>query len=249
MKRTLLFTLALGLFACAAPDIAVDYDMAVANEARSEKDRAVDERRKPAEIMSFYEIKPGMKVLDVFAGGGYYSELLSYVVGEAGEVTLYNNAPWENFVDEAVTTRLADNRLPNVDRLTATPESLIDLDRQYDAAIFILGMHDLYYSDPNIGWPEIDRQKFLKGIHHLLKDGAVFGVIDANSLSGANNAEVGQTLHRVDPQTLIDDIVAAGFSFEAQSGILRNPDDDKISSVFTPENRYRTDRSVLKFRK
>ena len=53
-------------------------------------------------------------------------------------MTLYNNAPWDAFVDKAVTPRLADNRLPNVTRLVATPESLLEQDAaQYDAAIFI----------------------------------------------------------------------------------------------------------------
>ena len=249
MKQLFHATLILGFLTCGTAAKADIYEEAVANEARGEKDREIDERRKPAEIMRFFEIKPDMKVLDVFAGGGYYSELISYVVGENGEVTLYNNAPWDKFVGKAVSERLAGERLPNVERLIATPESLIDLDRQYDAAIFVLGMHDVYYAHPEDGWPEIDKQKFLKGIHHLLKDGAVFGVIDANAVSGANNAEVGKSLHRVDPKAMIDDIVAAGFKLEAQSEVLRNPDDDKVSSVFTPENRYRTDRSVVKFRK
>lgn len=239
----------LSLLICGTAARADVYEEAVVNEARSEKDREIDERRKPAEIMRFFEIKPGMKVLDVFAGGGYYSELISYVVGENGEVTLYNNAPWDKFVGKSVSERLTGDRLPNVERLVSTPESLIDMDRQYDAAVFILGMHDVYYAHPEDGWPEIDKQKFLRGIHHLLKDGAVFGVIDANAVSGADNAEVGKSLHRVDPKVMIDDIVAAGFKVDAQSETLRNPGDDKVSSVFTPENRYRTDRSVVKFRK
>ena len=249
MRKLFQFMLMVSVLACGATAQADVYDKAVSNPARSEKDQKVDERRKPAEVMRFFELKPGMKVLDVFAGGGYYTELMSYVVGEDGKVALYNNAPWDKFVGKAVAERLADNRLPNVERIVTTPESLIDLDQKYDAAVFILGMHDVYYAHPEDGWPAIDKQKFLKGIHHLLKDDAIFGVIDANALPGANNAEVGKKFHRVDPQAMIDDIQAAGFKLESQSEILRNPEDDKISSVFTPENRYKTDRSILKFRK
>ena len=95
------------------------YDDAVAGSARSESDRAVDARRKPAEVLRFFEVKPNTRVFDVFAGGGYYSELLASVVGEGGEVVLYNNAPWESFVEKAVSARLQDNRLPNVTRLIA----------------------------------------------------------------------------------------------------------------------------------
>ena len=225
------------------------YDDTVSNSARSESDRKLDARRKPAEVMRFFEIKPGANVLDVFAGGGYYSEMLSYLVGPAGSVTLYNNAPWDAFVDKAVTARLADNRLPNIERLVQSPESLQALERKYTTAIFILGWHDVYYADEETGWVAIDKQAFLQGIYQLLEPGAVFGVIDANAESGANNALVGKDLHRVDPQVMIDDILAAGFELEASSDLLRNPNDDRSSSVFKPENRYTTDRSILKFRK
>ena len=225
------------------------YDDAVANSARSDKDKEVDERRKPAEVMRLFEIEPGMKVFDVFAGGGYYSELISYVVGKEGSVVMYNNEPWQKFVAKSAEERLAGNRLPNVENLVATPESLLDHEEKYGAAIFILGMHDLYYADPENGWVAIDMQKFLKGIYNFLEDGAVFGVIDANAEPWADNAVVGKDLHRVDPMVLIKDVLAAGFKLEEVSNILSNPKDDKTTSVFLPENRYKTDRSVLKFRK
>ncbi|MEM7359798.1 MAG: hypothetical protein AAF431_11925 [Pseudomonadota bacterium] len=249
MKTTnLLMALALSLV-IANPVAADVYDDAVANQARSDKDREVDSRRKPADIMRFFDIKPGMDVFDVFAGGGYYTELMSYVVGSEGSVALYNNDPWDRFVTKSVTARLADNRLPNVNHIVVTPESLVDRSERYDAAIFVLGMHDLYYADPENGWVEIDRAKFLKGIYTILKEGAVFGVIDANAEDGADNEVIGEKLHRVDPKAMIKDILAAGFTLEAESDLLRNPEDDKTTSVFKPENRYRTDRSVLKFRK
>lgn len=233
-----------------APVAADVYDDVLTNPSRSEQDRAVDDRRKPADVLRFFEIEAGDDVFDVFAGGGYYSELLSYLVGADGSVVLYNNAPWDRFVADAVAQRLADNRLPNVTRLVATPESLIEQSaEQYDAAIFILGMHDLYYADPESGWVAIDRPVFLRGIHHILKEGAVLGVIDANAPAGADNAVVGKSVHRVDPQALIDDLTAAGFTLESQADFLRNPNDDKVSSVFEEKNRYNTDRSILKFRK
>ncbi|NOU49609.1 class I SAM-dependent methyltransferase [Pseudoalteromonas sp. JBTF-M23] len=225
------------------------YDDAVANSARSKKDRTVDERRKPEQVMRFFEIQPSMKVLDVFAGGGYYSELMSYVVGERGHVTMYNNQPWQQFVKKAVDERLKDNRLQNVSTLIVKPEELAGVKEQFDAAIFVLGMHDLYYEDSENGWPKIDRAKFLQGIYSKLKSGAVFGVIDANAKTGVDNAVIGKTIHRVDPAAVIKDIKAVGFVLEAQGEFLGNAKDDLTTSVFLPENRYNTDRSVLKFRK
>lgn len=225
------------------------YTAAVENSARSAKDKEVDSRRKPAQVLEFFQIKPGMDVLDVFAGGGYYSEILSNLVGPKGSVALYNNKPWDDYVSKAVTPRLAENRLPNVERIVMAPEAIATIAKRYDAAIFILGMHDLYYADEENNWPAIDKSAFMKGVFDLLKEGAVFGVIDANAIAGADNQAVGKKLHRVDPAAIIADVEAAGFKLEAKSDLLANPKDDKTTSVFLPENRYNTDRSVLRFRK
>ena len=223
--------------------------VAVSNPARSEADRDLDSKRKPAEVLGFFRIQPGMKVLDVFGGGGYYTELLSYLVGETGGVTLYNNNPWNQFVKDQVASRLKDNRLPNVTVLTVEPIELTQVSEQYDAAIFVLGMHDIYYEDNANGWPAIAVRAFLLEIQRLIRPGGVLGIIDHNALAGTDPAEVGKTLHRIDPARLVSDLEAVGFSLEAESGVLRNPGDDLTRLVFAKELRWQTDRSVLRFRR
>lgn len=222
----------------------------LANPDRSETDKALDARRKPDEVLAFFGIdEPGMSVLDIFAGGGYYSEIVSRIVGDEGSVTLYNNQPWDNFVSENVQKRLADRRLPNVQPYIEAPEELDNLSEQYDAAIFVLGMHDIYYADAENGWPAIDKQKFLEGIYHVIKPGGVLGVVDHNARPGSDAAVSGLELHRIDPAIIIEDLEAVGFKLEAQTDILRNPDDDFDVTVFDPSVRRNTDRSVLRFRK
>ena len=233
------------VFQIASADVIND---AITNSNRPEADVANDPGRKPAQVLKFFQIEPGMSVFDIFAGGGYYSELLSYVVGPAGSVVLYNNNPWNQFVMKSVDTRLLNNRLPNVTRNTATPESLVDIDGQYDAAIFILGMHDTYYSNPEDGWVAIDKEKFLEGIYGLLKTGGILGVIDHNG-SPVDHVNVAKNLHRIDPGIVIKDLEAVGFKLEATSDILGNENDDYSESVFLPQHRWQTDRSVLRFRK
>ena len=83
----------------AAPDTAV-YEQAVTHAGRSAKDRERDARERPAEIMAFAGFKPGMHFADIFAGGGYYIELISYVVGPSGEVLMVNNVPYEDYAKE-----------------------------------------------------------------------------------------------------------------------------------------------------
>ncbi|HJP52483.1 MAG TPA: hypothetical protein QF611_15745 [Pseudomonadales bacterium] len=247
MKKTILRIVLLLGFALTVYGDTIDD--AVANPGRPAADTQDDAGRKPADILRFFQIKPGMAVFDIFAGGGYYSELLSYVVGSEGHVVLYNNNPWNSFVGKAVDTRLADGRLPNVSRNTSTPDSLVDLDSQYDTAIFVLGMHDIYYADPGNGWLAIDREKFLKGIYGLVKSGGVLGIIDHNGAQGADSEKISKELHRIDPAVIIRDLEAVGFTLEASSDVLRNENDVLTTSVFTPENKRKTDRSVLRFRK
>jgi predicted methyltransferase len=244
MKKILLVLSLVALSAC-APSI----QEAIDHPGRSDADRGLDAKRKPAEVITFFGINPGMKVLDIFGGGGYYTEILSYWVGKKGAITLYNNSPWNNFVTKSVTERLKDNRLPNVESLIVEPADLTAVNEQYDSAIFVLGMHDIYYVDEENGWPEIDKDAFLSNIYRLLKDGAVLGVIDHNAATGADPAEIGLGLHRVDPAVVIQDLEAVGFTLEAESNVLRNPDDDLTRSVFDKEIRWQSDRSVLRFRK
>ena len=83
----LLGVLILGISSNSHADI---YDAVVSNANRSDEDEKLDARRKPADILRFFDVKPGMTVFDVFADGGYYTELLSLVVGQEGSVVLYN---------------------------------------------------------------------------------------------------------------------------------------------------------------
>ena len=89
-------------------------EKALANEARLEAGSQRDAIRNPEQVLEFFGIEPNMKVIDIFAGGGYYAEILSYVVGVDGEVTLYNNGGWDGFVGAGIEERLEGNRLFNL---------------------------------------------------------------------------------------------------------------------------------------
>lgn len=224
-------------------------DDALSVETRPSNDQARDASRKPAEVLRFMGIKDGMQVLDIFAGGGYYSEILSHVVGAKGGVTLYNNQPWEDFVGKAVKARLKDNRLSNIEHWIETPENIGKKEQRYDAAIFVLGMHDLYYADPKFGWTLIDKPAFLKGIYKLLKPGAVLGIIDHEAQANSDPETAGKTYHRIAPKTVIKDLQAAGFVLDGESNILQNDSDDLLNNSTAPESRGKTSRFILRFKK
>ena len=267
MTRAMRKLLPAALFACvtvagcggdAPPTDAVDatasddsvsvYAEAVANPTRLEADYARDAGRKPAEVLEFFGIGAGDTVLDLFSGGGYYSDLLSHVVGPDGRVIAHTNAAYIGFAGDEFEARHAQGRLPNVDVLIAENNELELDDASLDAVIIILGYHDLYYAAPQRGWPKIDVELLLGELHSALKPGGVLGIVDHYAEAGAPR-ETGGSVHRIDPAAVIADLQAAGFVLEAQSDVLRNPDDDYSKIVFDPELRGRTDRFVLRFRK
>jgi len=224
------------------------YAAAVANPSRPAADVARDAGRKPAAALEFFGIAPGMTVLDMFSGGGYYTEILSYVVGPTGHVVAHSNKAYLNFVGDEFKARHADQRLPNVAVLMAENNELqLDAD-QFDAILMVLSFHDMFWISSENGWPEIDRPALLAELFAALKPGGILGIIDHQAIPGSPG-ETGGTVHRIDRAIVVDELTQAGFVLEAESDLLRNPADDHSKGVFDPEIRGKTDRFMLKFRK
>jgi len=221
---------------------------AIANPARSDADRETDLRRKPDQVLAFFQIKPGMTVLDMFSGGGYYTELLSYVVGDDGKVHAHNNSAYLNWLADSIKERYQPGKLPNVIRFTAENNQLDLPADSFDAVLMIMSYHDVYHVDPENGWEAIDGPAMLAQLFQSMKPGAVLGIVDHAAIAGAP-PETGETLHRIDPELAKADITAAGFIFEASSAVLANPEDDHTLHTFSDEMRGKTDRFVFRFRR
>jgi predicted methyltransferase len=217
---------------------------ALASSSRPQADRDRDADRKPAELMQFLGVKPGMTVLDVIAGGGYMTEVLSVAVGPDGKVYSQNPPVIYTLMNGAyvkqVNARHEGKRLPNVVRVDADlPASAAVPAGSVDVAVTALNFHDVYNRDPALA------TAFMKGVHMMLKPGGVFGVIDHVGVEGADNVQ----LHRVPKQKAIDAAKAAGFTVEAESDLLAHPADDHTKGVFDAGVRGKTDQFVLKLRR
>lgn len=221
---------------------------ALANPARPASDRARDKPRQSAAVLTFFRVAPGMTVLDLWSGGGYYTELLSYVVGASGSVVSHNNTPYLQFAKDDLAVRFAPGRLPNVERLLAENNQLALPAGRFDAVLMTNVYHDIYFVDEKEGWSRIDGPKLMAEVFRSLKPGGVLGVTDHAAVPGSP-PETGGTLHRIDPALLKREITAAGFVLEAESEVLVNPGDDRTKSAFDPSVQGRTDQVVLRFRK
>lgn len=229
------------------PEVSI-YAAAVASETRPEADRASDAGRKPESVLEFFGVQRSDVVLEMWAGSGYYTELLANVVGEDGKVYAHANTPILSFTGDEHAARHADNRLPNTEVLMAENNELVlDADK-FDVVTIILNYHDLYWSSEQYGWEQIDVPAFLAEIYKGLKPGGTLGIVDHQAASGSP-ADTGNTLHRIDSAIVIAELEAAGFVLDGESDALANPDDDHSKGVFDPEIRGKTDRYILRFRK
>jgi len=220
---------------------------AVDNPARAEKDRARDEHRKPAGVLKFYGIKPGMTILDMLAGSGYYTEILSGVVGEKGKVIALNNKAVLGFTKNALEAKVKiAGRMDNVKMVTAEINDMELAENSLDAIFLVQSYHDFYYVNEKNGWPRVKVKRTLAEFHKALKKGGVLAVIDHAAPKGSPR-ESGQTMHRIDPALVKEEIIAAGFHYEASSDLLENTMDDGTKSPFDKTVRGKTNRFILKF--
>jgi predicted methyltransferase len=208
-----------------------------------------DAWRKPVAILAMLEVQPGMKVIDYLAGGGYYTELLSRLVGPDGQVVAYNNDAYLNYAKDEPARRYGDNRLPNVMQVAAPPEELPLDPGTFDAALMVQSYHDLHWVSKEGHWPATDPAASLRKVAEALRPGGIVVVVDHVAAAGSDPVTSVDKLHRIDPEIIKRDFAAAGFQFEAESDALRNPADKYDTEVFDAAVRHRTDQVIYKFRK
>jgi predicted methyltransferase len=223
-------------------------DDAVHHAGRSTRDLARDAIDHPAELLRLANLGPNMHVADILAGDGYYSELVSYVVGPSGHVLLLNNTAFEEYSDHRWVARLANNRLPNVEQRTIDLEHLGLGSNTLDAVLLIKVYHDLYRVGPDELWPAISAKKVIDQIVAALKPGGVLLLVDHSAKPGTGTTQAG-ALHRIDEQFARADFESGGLRAVAESAVLRNPADAREQRSFGSPVAKKTDRFVVVFKK
>jgi predicted methyltransferase len=217
---------------------------AVRDSARPEEDVARDGARKPAHMLAFAEVEPGMRIAEFIPGSGYFTRVFAPAVGPAGRVyaviSPQQAANTEN--PPAVNAIAADPHYANVRVLVsgfqdfAAPEPL-------DMVFTAQNYHDLHLTRFNLDVGAVNVAVF-----NALKPGGRYIIIDHSAQPGAD-VSVANTLHRIDPAIVRREVESAGFVFERESDALANPADPRTMSVFADEIRGQTDQFVMAFRK
>lgn len=213
------------------------------SDGRDKYDGVKDPGRKPAQTVKFFGVKDGMTVLDVIAGGGYNSEILSAAVGPKGLVYAQNSHYVTTLIGgahhKAMRGRLKNRRLANVRYLVVDTADMPFVESM-DMAFWGFNMHDVYHNDG-----ETATVDFLGHVKRALKPGGILAISEHVGDAGNDNAE----LHRLETDIMMKILEKAGFVVEETSDLLGNPDDDRTRSVYADGLRYNTDRILIRARK
>jgi predicted methyltransferase len=221
---------------------------AVASTSRSADNVKLDQGRKPAQVLQFLGLKPGMNVLDLFGANAYWAEITGPVVGPKGHVTVWN--PTQFYSDkrkQSFEAFMASH--PNVSIVTS-PFEKPDLPKNFaDWVILNDNYHDTYWQNEKYKIPQMDPNAFLKAVYAAMKPGAVIGVIDHVANPNSDTRATVEKFHRIDPNVVKADFKRAGFVLVGTSNLLRNRADDHNVEVHDPKIAGKTDRFIFKFKK
>lgn len=212
---------------------------ALADVRRPEADRARDALRHPGDVLAFTGVRPGWRVADVGPGGGYYSRLLAVAVSDSGRVYAVDRAGTPERPRPMAAVAPTYSNITHLTDGYANWNAGAPLDAIFISQIY----HDFYLPALAIDVPALNRQMFA-----ALKPGGVLIVIDHAAVDGSP-ISVTDTLHRIDQGQVVRDLTAAGFVLEAESQVLRHPEDNRTLRVFESDIRGRTDQFVLRFRR
>ena len=235
----------MGLMATPTPaaPTAADYAEALAAPIRPADDRARDAARHTAETLAFAGVRPGQKIADMIIGGGYFTRVFSAAVGPRGRVTAWQPAEFIAFQASYGDSLAAADALANVDAIRS-PIAAPDFPAGLDLVFTAQNYHDMHLDFMGPADLSVVNRK----VFAALKPGGVYIVIDHSAKAGSGLRDTG-TLHRIDAALVRREIEAAGFIYEGESRILRNPRDAMTINVFEPSIRGRTDQFIYRFRK
>ena len=244
MKISFVFAVALSVIfngAAAAKDLEIPGYVvkAIANPSRSKNEREYDRERLPAQTIAFSGAAPGMVVAELLPFYGYFSRLLSDVVGPTGKIYGVENFNWSN---TAYDKKLSAQRRNIILKRSKWGE--FELPEKIDLFWITQNYHDLHV--PEYG--HVDIAAFNRRVWDALKPGGIYMVVDQAGNPGMTDQQI-QDLHRIGREEVIAEVTAVGFVLIDESDALHHPRDDHTKSVFAPSVRGQTDQFMLKFQK
>jgi len=213
---------------------------ALADPNRPANNKEGDSFRLPAETLAFSGVRPGMTVGEFYPGGGYFTRLLSDVVGPKGHVYGIENDRWKSSV-EADQALVASGNWKNVS-MDVQPFGTVRFPKPIDIAWVTQNYHDLKIAKYGI----VDTLAFDRAVYAALKPGGIYFILDHQGAPGLSDAEI-EKLHRINRDVVVKEVTSAGFKLVDEGNFLRRSGDDHTKPIFDESIRGKTDQYALKF--
>ena len=232
--------IAVTLLAAAPQKLPAYVTAAVADPNRPADNRQADELRLPAETLAFAGVRPGMVVGEFYPGGGYFTRMLSDVVGPKGHVYGIENDKWKGAV-EANQALVSEGKFKNVS-MDVQPFGTVNFPKPIDLAWVTQNYHDLKIAKYGV----VDTLAFDRAVYKALKPGGIFFILDHEGAPGLTDEQI-EKLHRINRQQVIEEVTSAGFKLVDEGNFLRRPGDDHTLPIFDKKIQGHTDQYALKF--
>ena len=236
-----------GMSAISKPSVLSNERIAeiISSPDRSVADRGNDAQRKPDQMLTFIGVRSGMVALDLSAGGGYTTELLSRAVGPTGRVYGQSaprgpSSPSRLTSPQALAERAKNPLVANIIPVVRQFENPVP----QEVAAGGLDLVTLIFNYHDLGHMGVDRSRMNSAVFAALKSGGLYVIADHSGRPGTGISEAA-TLHRIEEDFLRKEVEDAGFKLVGQGNFWRNPSD--LRDKNTPEKSQPKDGFVLKF--
>jgi predicted methyltransferase len=200
-----------------------------------------------SDLIRFTGVDAGSTVIDVYPGEGEWTCIFSDAVGSEG--TVYSFVPTEivdlkaDQVDRMRTIAKEPGR-DNIEAVSADLVAMMEVTQPADVLWLHLFYHDLH--TPLMQKRGATAAEFNRAVFGRLKPGGYYVIVDHAAASGAGTNDT-QSMHRIDPASVREEVEAAGFVLDEESTMLANDDDAHSIKVFDPSIKGETDRFVYRF--
>jgi predicted methyltransferase len=205
------------------------------------------DQSKQSELIRFARVEAGATVIDVYPGDGDWTRLFSGIVGPEGRVYSFVPAEVADFKNDPVGLMRALAKEPGRENVEAVSADLVALPQVTQPAD-VLWLH-LFYHDLHTALMQkkgATAADFNRAVYERLKPGGSYVIVDHAAAAGAGTSDA-QALHRIDPASVREEVVAAGFVLDAESTVLANKSDPHSVKVFDPSIKGKTDRFAYRF--
>ena len=213
---------------------------AVADPSRPATDSSRDALRLPGETLAFVGVKPGMTVAEFFPSGGYYTRMISDVVGPKGKVYGIDNPKWDKGEDAKMAAEPGHSNVS----IQLVKFGEFSLPQKVDVVWTTQNYHDLHVAE----YGPVDVVDFNKRVHDALKPGGIYFILDHQANPGTDDAGIAK-VHRIEKSQVIKEVTAAGFKLVGEGNALHRTKDDHTKGSSDPAIKSHTDQFMLKFQR